>query len=807
MKFLSLFFFCAVVLNFQTAISQVKYQKPEAQVDDLLRAAPFSNASINRQKTGIIKTFYKEMPSIEYVARPQMKIAGIRFNPTSYTAISNYYIEKLSYFDIKTKKERRLPFAETAIMREVRWSPEGRHVLVSVETEKCQELWLVQIPSLQKSKIPGVCLNSVLGRLVSWVDENTLVFAARTPGQNKTLVMPAQTPKGPVIQESLGQVSQNRTYADLLRTPNDEVAFEQGAQSQIMSFHLKTRELKKIGAAGIYQRVDFSPNKKLILVQKLQRPFSYVVPYFYFSGRTEIWRADGQFLRLVTENKSFENIPIQGVRTGPRSIQWVDDEAQTLFYAQALDQGDWNVKVAHRDELFLAPVASDGAFKAESFLKTVNRFSGFEVLDKSQGYFVYDYEREKEWSTVLWVKKEQNKWTQKTIFSLSENDDYANPGSPVYVRNQMDEVVVAVGSVSPTEIFLSGAGATPEGEKPFLRRMNLQDLKTQEMFRSENGTYESFLGFLDEKTFSKFLTSFETPEVSPRVFVREQSGSELKKDLLYTDPNPYAILSQIKKEMITYKRKDGVVLSGVLYYPFGYKAGEKYPAIIQAYPLEYTDAKTAGQVRGSQYRFEKPFREDVIYHALRGYVVLNDAQMPIIGLPETKNDTFIPQLVSGAKAAVDALDERGLIDRKRVGVVGHSYGAFMVAHLLTHSDLFATGVAKSGAYNRTLTPFGFQGERRPFWKAKETYIKMSPFMDAEKMKKPMLLVHGMADNNSGTFTMQSERYFEALKGQGAHVRLVLLPEESHGYAAVESVGHSLSEMFSWFDTHLGAKIK
>lgn len=791
--------FCALNVNAATG-----YQKPEDMVGKLVRADSFSTAMYNPQTTALLKAYFQETPSIKYVSRPKVRLGGVRFNPSNYTAISNYYINRLTYFDMKTKKERSLGFPKDSILRQVSWSADGKHIAISNETDSCHEVWIVPVPSLAKYKVPGVCLNAVLGRTLDWMTNDEVLIGARTAAQRGALKMGAEVPTGPVVLESKGTVSQNRTYQDLIKTQQDEKAFATAAESQIGRFSVKTRAFVKIGKPGIFKNIESSPNGKLVLVHKVERPFSFVVPFYYYASATQIWSMNGALVQEVTRGGPFENIPIQGVPTGPRSVQWVNSQPQTLIYAEALDGGDWANKVEFRDQLFLMKIPASGPGKPEALMKLKNRYAEVQFLDESESMFVTDYERDKEWLTTVMVSRKGDAWETKPVFSLSENDDYNKPGSFYGHLNKFGKVVVAVDGSDQKDsasVFLSGPGASPEGERPFLRRMNLATLKTDELFRSQKGSYESFETFLG-KDFTRFVTKFESQKISPRYDIREAKNE--KRESLYADPNPFEVLTRIKKEIITYKRADGVMLSAVLYYPLDYKEGVKYPAVISAYPLEYTDAAVAGQVRGSQDRFEKPFREAIVYNALRGYVVLDDAQMPIIGHPETKNDTFIEQLVSGAKAAVDTLDKRGLIDRKRVGVIGHSYGAFMVAHLLTHSDLFAAGVAKSGAYNRTLTPYGFQGERRPFWKAKSTYTKLSPFFDAEKMKKPMLLMHGMADNNSGTFTMQSERYFEALKGQGANARLVLLPEESHGYASIESIEHVLSEIFTWYDKYLKA---
>jgi dipeptidyl aminopeptidase/acylaminoacyl peptidase len=775
------------------------YQKPDAVVDRILHSDTFSIPIFNQQKTALIKRFAEEMPPIRYVARPQLKLAGERFNPENYTGISNYYFKRLAYFDLQKKKEQTIPFPKEAILRETLWSPDGKHLAVSVEKEDGQEVWLVKIPSLKIKKIQGVQLNAILDRTMEWIGNDQLFLRVRTEKQIGAVQKEKETPVGPVIQESGGVVSQNRTHPDLIKSAQDERVFAEAISSQLLIYDLKSGKKKKVGKAGLFGRASLSPNQKWLIVDTFTLPFSKSVPLGLFAKKTEIWNLSAKVVHTFPDSPAFENLPIQGVRTGARSIQWIQSEPETLIFAEALDQGDWAVKVEHRDELFRLKISAKPG-KRESFFKCKNRFAGFTCLNEPNSYLITDYERDTEWVTTFWHHLASKEWITKTVFSLNENDSYADPGNEVMIRNAMGRPVIAIQeSDGVKSIFLNGAGATPEGERPFLRKFNLETLETRELFRSVGGSYERFFAFTDE-SFTEILTSYESQKESPRFYARKL-GAE-KPTLLYADPNPYAILSRVRKEVITYERADGAKLSGILYYPLDYVEGKKYPAIIQGYPLEYTDASTAGQVRGSQDKFSTPFREDMIYNTLRGYFLLDEAQMPIIGHPETKNDQFIEQLVSSAKAAVDTLVARGLVDEKRVGIVGHSYGAYMVANLLTHSDLFATGVAKSGAYNRTLTPFGFQGERRPLWKAKDVYLKMSPFLVADQMKKPILLIHGMEDNNTGTFTMQSERYFEALKGQGAHARLVLLPEESHGYASIESIEHTLYEIFTWFDRYL-----
>lgn len=789
--------------TFLIAKADVMYKKTEPQISKLVTAQDFSTLDTNNAGTAGFKLYALYTPPIEYVSRPKLKLAGIQLNPRNYTTVTTAVINKLVYFDFKTKKEKEVKFSKDGAIRGRSWSNDDKNFLVAVETPTCYEVWNVEVPSLKKTKIP-VCLNNISGISHFWVDNNTIGISHRTASQKNAYQVEFTVPKGPIIQEAGGKVSQNRTYQNLLKSPEDEAAFIDVAESQISFYNLKTGALKKIGKPALYRSFALSPDKKFILVGYAVKPFSYVVPIDYFGIQFEVWDISGKLKYTLHKSGPHESVPIGGVIQGPRSMRWLPDEDHTLFYVQALDEGDWKNKVEHRDELFRMQLSESGKTKSTSIYKTKNRYSGLYVLDRNLGYIIYDYERDTEWSKAFHVKFKNDKVDyEKTIFSLNENDEYGYLGDPNTTLNKYDRSVVAVDSDNES-IFLDSRGATPDGYRPVLNRFNINTLKHTEVYRSELGTTNTFKTFVGKDKYDQFVTSFETNKISPRYMMNTVKDGKLTSELLYADENPFEVFGSLKKEVVRYKRKDGVDLSGTLYYPLGYEEGKKYPLIVDAYPLEYTDASTAGQVRNSANTFETPYRASTMYLALRGYAVLMEAQIPIIGHPETKNDTFLTQLTDGASAAVKAISDKGVADPKRAGVIGHSYGAFMVANLLTHTDLFVTGVARSGAYNRTLTPYGFQGERRTYWQAKDTYLKVSPFHEVDKLKKPILLIHGQIDNNSGTFTMQSERYFEALKGQGVKARLVLLPEESHSYAALESIEHVLSETFDWFDTYLKA---
>jgi len=397
----------------------------------------------------------------------------------------------------------------------------------------------------------------------------------------------------------------------------------------------------------------------------------------------------------------------------------------------------------------------------------------------------------------------------RKLWDRRQEDRYADPGTPV-ARGDGGTSAGASGGgrtgnrslailQNGDDIYLSGEGAGPEGDRPFLDRLNLQTLKTERIFRSDADKYETVVTLLDDEA-KQLITRRESPTEAPNYFVRTTAAATAKALTNFPDPTPQ--LRGIKKQLVTYKRADGVQCSFTLYLPPDYKQGTRLPTVVWAYPIEFNDADTAAQVTGSTQRATSIGGASHLFFLLEGYAVLDNATMPIVGNPETVNNTYVEQITMSAKAAIDKATELGVTDPDRVGVGGHSYGAFMTANLLAHTDLFRAGIARSGAYNRTLTPFGFQNERRTLWEAPELYLKVSPFMYASKVNEPMLMIHGEADDNTGTFPIQSERMYQALKGHGATVRLVMLPHEAHGYAGRESIEHVLYEMISWFDKYV-----
>ncbi len=770
------------------------YKLPPQEVIDILDAPPPPRALLSPDGRYLLLASYESMPSIDYMSQPLLRIAGLRILPSNNSRQQTTFYTGLRIKDLQENKEQVIQLPQGAKMGLPLWSNDTKWLAFLLYKSDKVELWGLKIGETRARKLTSLQINSTLSRGFCWLPDNNHLLITVPDSQRGQPPIAPLVPAGPVVQESSGKAAKVRTYQDLLKNPYDETLFEYYCTSQLMRLDVEKGTTKKIGVPGIYLLPEPSADGRYLLVQKIKRPFSYLVPYYRFARSVEVWNLNGKVVYQIADRKLAEAIPLHGVIDGPRAFSWRALRDAELVWVEALDGGDPHKEVAYRDRLMWLKAPFNETPKEITRIK--NRFRTLDWLGDGRGAIVYDYDWKRRWIKTYLLRNFIPGTSPQILFSLSRNDRYGNPGNPLMQRSLRGEKFIRT---KGRWIYLAGDGASPQGDLPFLNRFNLKTRETQTLFRCSAGSYETFSGFvLGGET--KILTRFETKTEPPNFYITDLKSNVRRKITHYTDPAPQ--LSGLKKTLITYKRADGVPLSGTLYLPPDYKKGQRLPLVIWAYPREYRSAKIAGQIKGSANRFTFLRGTSRLFFVTQGYAVLDGAQMPVVGDPETMNNTFVKQIVSSAKAAIDTLDAMGIIDPDRVGVAGHSYGAFMTANLLAHSDLFAAGIARSGAYNRTLTPFGFQSERRTLWEAPDIYFKVSPFMHADKVQTPLLLIHGEADNNSGTFPLQSKRFFAALKGHGATARLVMLPKESHGYRARESVLDVLEEMFEWFDKYV-----
>jgi dipeptidyl aminopeptidase/acylaminoacyl peptidase len=727
-----------------------------------------------------------------------LRLAGLRINPNISGRHRAPYFVSMSVKKIADGSERKVELPPGARTGMPAWSADGKRFVFTNTTDTGIELWVGEVAGARAWKLKGVAVNAVYGQPVQWMPDNRTLLVQTIPTKRGAPPAEANVPKAPNIQEGSGRPGPVRTYQDLLKDAHDEALFDFYATSQLAFVDAESGKTTALGRPAIFDEAEPSPDGAHIIIARLLHPYSYLHPADDFPKEVEVWDRSAKVVHKIASLPLADEVPIEGVPKGPRSYQWRPTEGSTLVWVEALDEGDPKKKVSHRDRILMLKAPFAG--QPTEVFKTEHRLNGLQWGEGGALAFVRDFDRDKRWVRTQLIEVDKPGGAPRMVWSHSSRERYENPGTPVMrVLPNGHRVVMRHGDF----IYLIGAGSTPEGDRPFLDRMDVKTLKSERLFRSDEQAYETVVSLVTDDA-RQFITRRERPIEPSNYYMRTlgAGGADAGLRALTNVPDATPQLQGIKKQLVKYKRADGVDLSFTLYLPPGYKQGTRLPTVVWAYPLEFNDPATAGQVTGSTQRYTSITGPSHLFFLLAGYAVLDNTTMPIVGDPETMNNTYVEQIVASAKAAIDKAAEMGVTDPERVGVGGHSYGAFMTANLLAHSDLFRAGIARSGAYNRTLTAFGFQSERRTLWEAPEMYIKVSPFMVAHKINEPILLIHGEADNNTGTFPIQSERMYQALRGNGATVRYVTLPLEAHGYAARETTEHVLFEMISWFDKHV-----
>ena len=787
-----------LALSIHIVILASEYKIPPKAIADIVDAPLTPTMSLSPNKIDYLILSRSSLPSIEELSAPELRLAGVRINPnmnarsrrTSYTGAKLHQIGQSRSIPLKG-----LP--NNAKIHSFSWSPDGKSIALAVSSNTDIHLYIANVKTGKSKMLLRSPLNLTYGAPFVWRSDSQSLIVKSVPERRGIAPKRGMKPSGPTTQENLGKVAPARTYQDLLQSSYDEALFDFYFTSQIIDISIKGKK-KLVGKPGIVKRIDPSPDGNYTMIEIIHKPYSYIVPINRFPFSTQILDKKGRMIKELRDTPLAETIPIgrDAVLDGARSFRWRSDEGATIFYAEALDGGDPRKKASFRDELFIlkAPFS-----KPQSMLKTKLRFNNVMWGDSKTALI----------STRKWSERRQiiihyNSDSNESFDMINRlyEDRYNDPGTPMMEINSFGRSVLVMNATNnERKLYMSGIGASPKGDLPFVDEFEISSQSSTRLWRCESPYYERVVSMVD-KNKKIFITSREAKDLQPNYFLRNLSDNT--NIALTAFPHPYPQMKGLHKEMLTYKRNDGVDLSATIYLPSGRKPGDgPLPLLVWAYPREFKTSKAASQVVGSPYRFSRISPTSPLVMLSYGYAVLMGATMPIIGEGDSEpNDNFVQQLVSSAQAAVDLMVEKNITTRDQVAIGGHSYGAFMTANLLSHSDIFQAGIARSGAYNRSLTPFGFQSEQRTFWEAPEIYFAMSPFMHAHKVNEPILLIHGEVDNNSGTFPVQSKRYYHALKGHGATTRLVMLPHESHGYRARESIMHMLWETASWLDKYV-----
>ncbi len=796
----------AVAAQVPSASDPPKYVLPPPNIVAAFDAEPLPQTMVspNRQVLALMKA--RPHPTIAELSQPMLRLAGSRINPRTNGPHRSVGLAGNGIYAITLKKiadgsEINVTVPPRARISNVKFSPDGSRLAFLNTEDAAIQLWVADATGSAKAVTGTDRINSAGGDPCDWLTDNvTLVCTLVAPGRGAAPSEPA-VPPGPNVHENYGKAAPAPTYEDLLKTAHDDALFEYYFTSQLAAINSATGAKTTLGRPAIFAAVAPSPDGQHLLVTKIKRPFSHLVPMNGFPHEVEVWNRTGDLAKRIAALPSHEGTPLTGVEPGPRAHHWRQDQRATVVWIEALDGGDLKNKVPFRDKALSLPAPFTG--QPEEIAKTEWRYGGLSYTDG--GVALLSENDRASRRTRTWILEPGA--PPRKVWDRKQDAAYDNPGTPVTRRpaatpagggrggGVANSPVIQTGDF----IYLSGEGASPEGDRPFLDRLNLKTLQTERIFRSGSESLETFVSPLDD-AMTTFLTRYETPKEPPNFYVRNREATTRRQVTNFPDPQPQ--VRGILRQYVTYQRNDGVKLSATLYLPPGYKQGEKLPVVMWAYPREFGDADSASQVTGSPNQFMMVRGSSHFFLLLSGYAVFDNPTMPIVGPGETANDHYVEQLVASAQAAIDKVVAMGVADRDRIGVGGHSYGGFMTGNLLAHSRLFRAGFAESAAYNRSLTPFGFQSERRTFWEVPDLYAKMSPFWYADQIRDPILLMHGEADDNSGTFPIQSERLYMALKGHGATVRYVTLPNEAHGYAARETLLHVLAERLNWFDKYV-----
>jgi dipeptidyl aminopeptidase/acylaminoacyl peptidase len=766
------------------------YLLPPKAVADILDAAPPPQVEVSPTGDMVALLERASMPSIADLAQPMLRIAGIRINPKTNGPHRGVRSRSIALKTLADGAERKVTLPSNPSLSWIGFSPDGKRFAFSNTAANGIDLWTGDTATGAARAVAGGKLNSTLGSPCTWIGDGASLLCAFVDARRGAPPAEPQVPTGPNIQEHGGGAAPVRTYQDLLTSTYDEALFDYYATSQLSSVDVASGQVTAVGRPGIYSDFAMSPDSQYLLVTRTKRPYSWLVPWRDFATSAEIWDRQGTLVKQIADLPISDTVPNGGVLPGPRAWRWHPTLPATVAWTEALDGGDPRTRVPHRDKAMT--LAAPFTAAPTELLKTEWRLASIAWTETGVALVTENDRRTR--NTRTWVLDSPTSAPRK-LWERSSEDAYANPGTPL--RRTRASNASAIRQVG-TAIFLTGPGSSPQGDRPFLDRFNLRTLSSDRLFQTAEGTYETVLAVLTDDG-NSVLTRRESRTDPPNVYVRDLKAAQQRAITSYADPAP--ALKGATARMVTYNRKDGIQLRATIYTPPNWTPAQgKLPAILWAYPREFTTPRGASQVTGSANRFTIPgFGTLHLMFLTQGYAIIDDPTMPIVGEGETANDQYVTQLVMSAQAAVDNASAMGIVDPNRVVVGGHSYGGFMTANLLAHSDIFRAGIARSGAYNRTLTPFGFQNEQRTFWEVPAVYTAMSPFYYADKIKEPILITHGEADDNSGTFPIQSERLYVAVKGNGGIVRYVTLPHEAHGYAARESVLHVMAEMLNWAD--------
>lgn len=782
-----------------SVMAQATWQSPPEPIASMLDTPWYPGVTISPNHQWLVRVQRPLLPTIAELAQPRLQLAGLQLDPALRSPARAYAFVGLTVQHLQTGQQTTVTLPQSAGIRNLRWSPTGNRLAFTLDQQTGVELWVAEMATGTARQLTGPILNNTYGPPCRWISDEAGLLCKIVPPDQGAPPASNVVPMGPRIEQNMGRTAPVRTYTNLLETPADEALFEYYLTSVLVRVDLQG-DRTPLTSPQLIAAMAPSPDGKWILLRTIQRPFSYQVPARLFPKRISVIDFNGEEVYRVDDLPLADDIPVtfDSVRTGRRTTGWRSDRPATLYWVEALDEGDASKDVAQRDAVF--QLAAPFQTEPQPLWTTTLRYN--DILwgndDLALGVEAwYDTRRLRVWQ----LNPSAPEQPPRLLDDRDYQDRYNDPGQPLTTPGPYQRRVLLL-SPDHRSVYLRGRGASPEGVYPFLDRWNLTTQEKTRLWQAADPYFESVTALLNPQG-TQIITQRESAEEPPNYWLQDLVTGEKTALTDFADPRPW--YRDLEPQVIRYERADGVLLSATLYLPPGYDlaANGPLPTLLWAYPQEFKSRDAASQVTTAENAFRRPYAYDPRFLLTQGYAIVMGPTMPIIGEGEAEpNDTYVQQLTQSAEAVVNYLVERGISRRDQLAIGGHSYGAFTAANLLAHTELFQAGIANSGAYNRSLTPFGFQGEQRTFWAATATYLEMSPFTHAARINEPLLLIHGGNDENAGTYPIQSERLYGAMKGLGGTVRWVELPLEGHGYESREAVGHVLWEMDRWLATYL-----
>jgi len=799
-------------------LGQLEFRPSPESIQPFFKGKPMPRVSLSPDSEHMLIVQGVRFQRIEDLSRPYLGLAGVRIDPVNNGPARPVYYTEFRILSLNDRKELPLPMPSGARFSLPVWSPNGSRFACLRYLRDRVELWIGNPSRRTLTPLKNIRINAAFGRPFQWMPDGKSILCQTVSSQRGRLPKRERVAPGPLIQDTRPDKVPLRRSADGLKDGFDRELFLYYCQAELERVEVtggkrtRLRKLNRSHAPGeklkptIFFHYDISPTGAHILVERLHPPFTLHVPARMFARSVEVWTLQAD-VKTASVLPSAETIPLGGVQRRPRGHHWRPTAPDTLVWVDALDKGNPAEPAEFRDRIMLLPMQSQS--KERELVRLPHRFSRIYWGENPDVALVREYVSSENKHRVWYVNPEEKSkadteggpsQTVHLLWELPVQDRYLHPGFPLMrqLANGKRAMRVVDG-----KIYLNGWGASPKGDRPFLDRFNLETTEKERLFECDEKGFEAVVAILNgsgEKGL-EFITHYEDPQTYPNYYRRTIGKIERHPLTRFKDPVKKL---RVQKQLVTYFRNEDR-LSCMLYLPPGYDAKnptKPLSTILWVYPRQYTRGSDAAQVAGNTRRFDHFTGADPRFLTLEGYAVI-DLALPVVGDQETANDQFTGQIVSSAEAAIDQMVLMGVSDPGRVGVGGHSYGAFAAVTLLANSQYFRAGVAQSGAYNRTLTPFGFQNERRTLWQASDTYRKMSPLFDVPKIRNPLLLIHGLEDGNAATTPAQSRQLFQAIKGQeGGKARLVMLPHEAHTYRTRESIEHVLHEMVGWFNEHV-----